>query len=683
MDGQQLQGLVSAARAGDRAAFEQLVAGLQGMAIAVCYGRLGRRELAREAAQEAFIDAYLHLSQLSEPTAFMSWFRRVLGKHCDRKSRRKAWGSELLALDLEHAGPASQHEAEASLLRKERSDLSWSLVEALPAHERTVVALFYFAQASLRDIAMLLEVAENTIKQRLHSARKRMKENGMTQIIEGMKTADAAQDARFVHGVAIFLAIRSGDEGRVRQLIGADPSLLEAREDWDASSFSERDVPMAAQATPLIRAAEQGHVGIVRSLLAAGAHVDGDCGCATQETPLWAAVVTGQLQTARELLAHGANPNACARSGISCLQAAAMRGERGLVALLLEHGADRAHVDREGRSAADWAALKQHGAIAEQLGAGAGPQGPSAETRGEHHALNVHPTGIKALDLFAPLRRGAIALVSGGAGVGRNIFLAELAQAAHRRGDCACVWVTWQREAWSDAEFDQLLNETDLHDSVHVLRQPHDGDPGAARERPAQAIELAERLLAQGKTDVLITFLERPGVRTAIETVLPRLGVREDGSAITALIVPPWQQAGSRDEVLGPPFDTLLAFDPALAAARCFPALDPQRSEARALTAPGFDPHHAQLAQQAKRLLHAFAHDADALSETERKRAVRLRAYLTQPFGVAEPFVGRVGASVPRAELLADVRAILAGELDDEPEATFWYRGALRATPAG
>jgi DNA-directed RNA polymerase specialized sigma24 family protein len=88
--------LVEAARGGDRAAFERLVVELQDMAVAVCYGRLGNRELAREAAQDAFVDAFLHLAQLNEPAAFGAWFHRVLLKHCDRAVRRKRLVSEPL-----------------------------------------------------------------------------------------------------------------------------------------------------------------------------------------------------------------------------------------------------------------------------------------------------------------------------------------------------------------------------------------------------------------------------------------------------------------------------------------------------------------------------------------------------------------------------------------------------------
>jgi len=115
-----LANLVDAARGGDRAAFERLVVELQDMAVAVCYGRLGNRELAREAAQDAFVDAYLHLAQLNEPAAFRAWFHRVLLKHCDRAVRRKRPASAPLEQLAEQARAQSSPGAEAALLDRER-----------------------------------------------------------------------------------------------------------------------------------------------------------------------------------------------------------------------------------------------------------------------------------------------------------------------------------------------------------------------------------------------------------------------------------------------------------------------------------------------------------------------------------------------------------------------------------
>src|SRR5690349_15058665 len=88
---------VRAAQAGDRGAFEALVLRVQDTAVAICYGRIGNVEQARDAAQDALIDGYLHLGQLDEPAAFAAWFRRILLKHCDRRTRRARPDREALS----------------------------------------------------------------------------------------------------------------------------------------------------------------------------------------------------------------------------------------------------------------------------------------------------------------------------------------------------------------------------------------------------------------------------------------------------------------------------------------------------------------------------------------------------------------------------------------------------------
>ena len=84
-----LTALVTEARDGDRFAFTRLVHRFQDFAVACAYARLGDPELARDAAQEALMDAYLHRAQIREPAAFPGWLRRIVLKHCDRLVRGK------------------------------------------------------------------------------------------------------------------------------------------------------------------------------------------------------------------------------------------------------------------------------------------------------------------------------------------------------------------------------------------------------------------------------------------------------------------------------------------------------------------------------------------------------------------------------------------------------------------
>jgi DNA-directed RNA polymerase specialized sigma24 family protein len=59
------------------------------MAVAYAYSLLGDFQLAEDAAQEAFIQAYRDLKTLREPLAFSSWLRRIVFNYCDRITRKK------------------------------------------------------------------------------------------------------------------------------------------------------------------------------------------------------------------------------------------------------------------------------------------------------------------------------------------------------------------------------------------------------------------------------------------------------------------------------------------------------------------------------------------------------------------------------------------------------------------
>src|SRR5215212_6269220 len=84
-----LTSLIRGAQRGDLDAFGEVVVRFQDLAYAVAYSIVGDAHLAQDAAQEAFIEAYLCLSSLREPAAFPGWFRRIVAKRGDRLVRGK------------------------------------------------------------------------------------------------------------------------------------------------------------------------------------------------------------------------------------------------------------------------------------------------------------------------------------------------------------------------------------------------------------------------------------------------------------------------------------------------------------------------------------------------------------------------------------------------------------------
>ena len=79
--------LVQQAQAGNRDAYDALVLRFQDMAVGYAYTLLGDFQLAEDAAQEAFLGAYLELSMLRRPAAFPGWLRQLVFTRCSRLRR--------------------------------------------------------------------------------------------------------------------------------------------------------------------------------------------------------------------------------------------------------------------------------------------------------------------------------------------------------------------------------------------------------------------------------------------------------------------------------------------------------------------------------------------------------------------------------------------------------------------
>ena len=338
---------VARAREGDRDAFARVVAAFRDTAVATAYGWLGDRESALDASQEAFLDAYRLLGQLSDPAAFPGWLRRIVVKHCDRVTRRRSFATAPLSeATVIGTGDDPAHAIDEA----DRAATLRTAVERLVASERIVVALHYVAGMSQSAIASYLELPPTTVDHRLRAARRRLKE---TLTMDTPLTEVRATEA-FDDEIRLFLAVRAGDVATVRTMLAARPELAEAEENWDRDLARRGLVPHPQHGTPLVRAVERGDRSVVEALLDGGAAPDGACGCATGETPLWTAVAFGRTDLARLLLERGASPGVAIPSGVTPLHVAAMRVDRELTDLLLAAGADADARDVGGRTAADW-----------------------------------------------------------------------------------------------------------------------------------------------------------------------------------------------------------------------------------------------------------------------------------------------------------------------------------------
>jgi RNA polymerase sigma factor (sigma-70 family) len=215
--------------AGRRAAFDALVGRFQDMAFAYAYGRLGDRGLAEDAAQEAFVSAWLNLRQLRTPEAFPGWFRQILARQCSRVASGREEAVDSAALDV--PAPPSNDPA----TRVETLDLrEW--IAGLPEHERTAVLLFYVGDQSLKEVGALLGITPNAVKQRLFSARKRLRGRMTRQMTEELNKQRPSRNEGFAEEVRLKVRAFGGDYEALADLIerseaGAPPEHLDVDDD--------------------------------------------------------------------------------------------------------------------------------------------------------------------------------------------------------------------------------------------------------------------------------------------------------------------------------------------------------------------------------------------------------------------------------------------------------------------
>lgn len=165
--------LVGRAQAGDRAAFGLLVERHVDHAYRIARAILGNDADARDATQEAFLDAWRQRARLRDPERFDAWLGRIVVNRCrqDLRGRRRravreiAVGDVLDALDSVPAPDPPPDELTASLDTLDRA------FERLPVADRTILVLHHLEHQSVSEIAAVLDVPMGTVKSRLHTAR--------------------------------------------------------------------------------------------------------------------------------------------------------------------------------------------------------------------------------------------------------------------------------------------------------------------------------------------------------------------------------------------------------------------------------------------------------------------------------------------------------------------------------
>ena len=166
--------LVERAQAGDRPAFEALLDRWLEPALRTAYAILGDEADARDATQDAFLQAWRELPRLRDPDRFDAWLNRILVNRCRtlRGRRRRTTVREIHLSAL--AGP--DEPAAGDDPPDDSGRLSLDAVEhafsRLSVPERTILVLHHLQHLPLTDVAAGLGIPVGTAKSRLFAARR-------------------------------------------------------------------------------------------------------------------------------------------------------------------------------------------------------------------------------------------------------------------------------------------------------------------------------------------------------------------------------------------------------------------------------------------------------------------------------------------------------------------------------
>jgi RNA polymerase sigma-70 factor (ECF subfamily) len=168
--------LVEGLKAGDEKTFETLVRTYGGRLLAVARRVLRNEEDARDAVQDAYINAFRHRDSFKGDSQISTWLNSALMRLRSRTRKAEEAIEDYLPRflpDGHHAETfASWTEpADKALARKETSAMVREKIEELPETYRTVVLLRDIEGLSTEETAKIVNTTPNAVKIRLHRGR--------------------------------------------------------------------------------------------------------------------------------------------------------------------------------------------------------------------------------------------------------------------------------------------------------------------------------------------------------------------------------------------------------------------------------------------------------------------------------------------------------------------------------
>jgi RNA polymerase sigma-70 factor (ECF subfamily) len=163
--------LVARCLQGDRAAFERLVDRYQRVMFNVALRMVNNRDDAMDVTQTAFIKAYEKLDSYNPEYRFFSWLYRILvNESLNLLGRRKPQE------EVDTRLPSRDKTPDLAYGEDQVRERLQAAIESLPADYQRVLVLRHYGDLSYKDMSEILDLPEKTVKSRLFTARRMLRD---------------------------------------------------------------------------------------------------------------------------------------------------------------------------------------------------------------------------------------------------------------------------------------------------------------------------------------------------------------------------------------------------------------------------------------------------------------------------------------------------------------------------
>ena len=326
----------------------------------------------------------------------------------------------------------------------------------------------------------------------------------------------------------------------------------------------------------------------------------------------------------------------------------------------------------------------------------------------QSNKAEILETGIKVLDLIAPLTKGGKAGLFAGAGVGKTVLIQELINniAKFHSGNSVFAGVGERTREGNDLYYE--MEEAGVLGKTSLVFGQMNEPPGARLRVALSGLAMAEAFRDEGK-DVLL-FVDnifrytqagaevsallgrlpsavgyQPNLQQEMGMLQERITSTKNGSitSVQAVYVPADDMTDPAPATTFAHLDATISMNRALTEIGIYPAVDVLDSSSSSLDPEVVGEEHYRVAREVQRVLQEYKDLQDIiailgmeeLSETQKQtvnRARRLQRFFAQPFHVAEQFTGAKGVYIKLEDTVKDAADILAGKYDEKPENWFY-----------